>query len=301
MTVYDLGKPQKSTSRMLKVYILDVNDNPPKFRKSLTSVRLSEDTANGTTVFQFNATDEDSDQNNAAIFYSLVTETDDFAVDPLTGVLYVTGLDRERRDYYELTVRATDNANELIALHADAMIRITVLDVNDNAPNFTMPTYMVRAREDLPIGTVIAIVSAKDPDLGSSGDVKYSLRTESDEEMMVAVDRLTGTIRLKKSLNFEERQVHTVTVLATDRGSPALSSEATLTIEVVDVNENLHAPTFDDFVVTCSVQENQPAGTMVIRVRAIDNDPPGDDSRISYTIRGGNGLGYFTVDSEGKF
>ena len=116
-----------------------------------------------------------------------------------------------------------------------------------------------------------------------------------------SIDRVTGTVRLARRLDFEDRSVYNLTVRAKDRGSPSLSSEAYLAVEVVDVNENLYAPRFEDFVTEASVRENAPPGTIVAKVTATDSDPPGDDSRLSYVIRGGTGLGLFSIDNEGQF
>jgi len=115
-----------------------------------------------------------------------------------------------------------------------------------------------------------------------------------------SVDKLTGTVRTALPLDFEERQLHTVVIKARDRGTPALSSETTLEVEVVDVNENRYAPLFGDFVFSAVVPENKPPGTHVTRVKAEDKDPPGDDSRISYSIRGGDGVGLFAIDNQGR-
>lgn len=300
VTVYDLGKPQKSVSRTFSVVVLDVNDNAPKFEKNLVNLRVLENVANETAIYQFNATDLDEGEN-ARVTYSIVYETREFAINPSTGSLYVSSLlDRERQSYYELIVRASDGFNDLLSLHSDALVRISVEDVNDNAPNFSLPLYTVRAREDIPVGTVVAILTATDPDLGDGGKIGYSMSSESDTESLFSIDASTGTVRLVRSLDFEERQVHTLTVRARDKGAPSLSSDTVLTVEVIDVNENAYPPVFDDFVVTCSVAENQPAGTLVKRVKATDADAKGDDSRVGYTIREGDGLGYFTIDNEGK-
>lgn len=300
VTVYDLGKPQKSVSRMFSIVVLDVNDNAPKFEKNLVNLRILENILNGTIIHRFNATDID-EGDNAKVSYSIVYDTREFAVDPQTGALFVASqLDREKQSYYELMVRATDGASDLMSLHSDALVRITIDDVNDNAPNFSLPKYTVRAREDIPVGTVIAILTATDPDLDMGGKIKYSIRGETDTENVFEIDSSTGTVRLHGPLDFEERQVHTLAVIARDMGNPALGSETTLIVEVIDVNENLFPPVFDDFVVSCSVSEDQPAGTFVTQVKATDADPKGDDSRIGYTIREGDGLGYFSIDNEGK-
>ncbi|XP_014488108.1 PREDICTED: fat-like cadherin-related tumor suppressor homolog [Dinoponera quadriceps] len=299
VSVYDLGKPQKSASKMLPVTVLDVNDNAPKFEKSLASFRISETALNGTNVWRANASDADLG-DNARLTYSLVTETDDFRVEPVTGVLSVFGkLDRERQEVYELRIRARDGGNDP-GLYSDALVRVTVDDVNDNPPTFALTSYNVKIREDVPVWTVVAVVDATDPDEGAGGDVEYFLSDAMESEGYFKVDKVSGTVRTTQSLDFEERQVHTLTIVARDRGEPALSSETMVIIEVVDVNENLHAPVFDDFVVSASVFENQPVGTLVATVRAKDADPPGGDSRIGYSIRGGDGVGVFSVDNEGN-
>lgn len=305
VSVYDLGRPQKSSSRFLPITVLDVNDNAPKFEKAVASFRVTENARNGTEIFRANATDADLGEN-ARVRYSLVTDTEDFAVNPVTGVLTVaSGLDRERQEVYELKIRATDGGggkySDVPPLYSEALVRVTIDDENDNAPAFALPSHTVKVREDIPVGSVVAIVSATDPDVGQGGEIRYLLVGGGDGgDGIFSVDRLSGAIRTAEPLDFEERQVHSLTVRAHDRGSPSLSTETNVIVEVVDVNENLHAPVFGDFVVSATVLENQPVGTLVTTVHATDADPRGDDSRVSYSIRGGDGIGLFSIDNEGK-
>lgn len=70
---------------------------------------------------------------------------------------------------------------------------------------------------------------------------------------------------------------------------------------MIDVNENRFEPQFEDFVLTGSLKENQNPGTHVMKVIAKDNDVVGPDSRISYSIIKGDGLGLFAIDNEGNF
>ncbi|XP_023314181.1 fat-like cadherin-related tumor suppressor homolog isoform X1 [Trichogramma pretiosum] len=313
ITVYDLGKPQKSASRMLPVTVLDVNDNPPKFEKALASFRIPENVANGTVIFRANATDPDLG-DNAKIAYTLVTDTADFYIDRSTGVLSVNGkLDRERQDSYELRIRATDRNGgddsksedvdlENSPLYSEALVHVYVDDVNDNAPAFALNSYTVKVREDVPIWSVVAIVEATDPDEGLGGTIVYSFSEDLDNDGggFFEIDPLSGTVRTIQKLDFEDRQVHTLTIRASDKGEPALSSETILIVEIVDVNENVFAPVFSDFVVSATIYENQPVGSLVTQVRAKDADAPGIDSRISYSIRGGDGVGLFGIDDEGN-
>lgn len=306
VTVYDLGKPQKSSSKMLPITVLDENDNPPKFEKSVASFRVAENAINGTIIFRLNTTDADLGEN-AMVSYSMITDTNDFAVDRNTGVLYVNNrLDREKKEIYELRIRATDLAGvtdktqKRLALHSDAIVRVTVDDVNDNAPEFTLKEYTFRVREDVPRGTVVAIVNAIDLDLGLGGEILYSITEDGIDEMLFRIDKYSGTIRTDGFLDYEEQQIHSLTVRAYDRGTPALSSETSVIIEVIDVNENRHAPQFEDFVLTGSIFENKPIDTHVMTITATDDDPIGPDSRITYSLKGGDGLGIFNIDNEGK-
>ncbi|XP_065345647.1 fat-like cadherin-related tumor suppressor homolog isoform X4 [Cloeon dipterum] len=299
VTVYDLGKPQKSASRVLPITILDINDNAPKFSKNVASFKVSENAKNGTRIMTMNATDIDEGEN-ARVVYSLETDTKDFVIHPVSGAITVAGkLDRERQSMYELKIRASDSSKTR-PLSSFALVRVVVDDVNDNAPKFSIDHYAIKVREDIPTETVIAAINAVDPDLGKGGVVTYSFVHGPDTSSSFSIDNATGTLRLTQPLDFEQRQLHSLVIRASDWGTPSLSSEVTVEVEVVDVNENLYPPQFSDFVVSVAVAENQPPGTHVARVLATDKDAPGDDSRISYSIRGGDGVGLFAIDNQGN-
>ena len=107
--------------------------------------------------------------------YELQTDTAGcFALDPESGSLTVSRpLDRETREFYDLTVKAYD-ADPVAPLSSYAVVRVRVVDVNDVAPKFTSAVYTVKAREDLPLGAVVATVTASDPDLYEGGRVRYT-------------------------------------------------------------------------------------------------------------------------------
>lgn len=136
VTAYDLGNPQKSSSKVLPINLLDENDNAPIFEKNLASFRVTENALNGTVILQLNASDADLGENSR-ITYTLETDTTDFRIDPDIGILYISSpLDRERQDLYELQIHATDNGEP--SLFSEALVRINVEDVNDNAPEFSL-------------------------------------------------------------------------------------------------------------------------------------------------------------------
>ncbi|XP_051784464.1 protocadherin Fat 1a isoform X3 [Erpetoichthys calabaricus] len=296
VTVYDLGIPQKSAWRLLDVNILDTNDNKPQFLQDSYLVEISENKDVGSEIIQVEATDKDLGLNGE-VRYSLFAYTDVFSIDSETGLVKVISpLDRETHPVYHLKIVAKDQAQEGPQLLSSVILKVILEDVNDNSPKFIPPNYHVKVREDLPVGTVIMWLDAHDPDIGQSGQVRYSLVDNGDGSF--DVDKLSGAIRIVQNLDFEKRQLYNLTARAKDKGKPvSLSSTCYIVIEVVDVNENLHPPYFSSFVDKGVVKEDAPIGTSVLKIAAFDEDT-GRDGEIRYSIRDGSGLGVFQIDEE---
>ncbi|KAK2891240.1 hypothetical protein Q8A67_013883 [Cirrhinus molitorella] len=296
ITVYDLGLPQKSSSHMLNVNILDVNDNSPEFLQSEYAVDISEDTAMATDIIQLEAKDKDLGVNGV-VRYSFLTKTDKFVIHEETGIVSVTGpLDREANPLFVLKVAAYDAAVNEPKMLSTVLLRINLEDVNDNAPAFIPQQYRIRVREDIPVGSLVLWLETHDPDLGLSGQVRFSLTDGEDGSFQV--DKMTGAVYVSQTLDFETRQVYNLTAKAKDRGKPnPLSSSCFIHVEIVDVNENLYRPSFPFFVDWGAVSEDAPAGTSVMKVTAHDEDS-GRDGEVRYFIRGGLGLGVFTIDED---
>lgn len=300
ITVYDLGLPQKATWQLLDVVVLDANDNPPEFLQESYFVEVSEDKEINSEIIQVEATDKDLGPNGH-VTYSILTDTDKFSIDSATGVVKVTHpLDREVHHVHYLKIEARDQAREESPLSSTVLLKVSLEDVNDNPPKFIPPNYRVKVREDLPEGTIIMWLEAHDPDLGQSGQVRYSLMDHGEGHF--DVDKLSGAIRIVQQLDFEKKQVYNLTVRAKDKGKPvSLSSTCYVEVEVIDVNENLHPPVFSSFVEKGVVKEDVPLGSSVMAVSAHDEDP-GRDGEIRYSIRDGSGVGVFKIDEEtGKY
>lgn len=292
--VSDLGIPSLSASVNISVKVLDENDNAPEFEQPVYTTIISEDVRINTTIAKVSATDKDFGKN-AEVRYAIVSDTNHFSINSQTGLIVTNRpLDREQHPVYTVLVRASDIGENGVSLSSTATVLVELTDVNDIIPEFTPDLYSVRIREDLPVGSVVTVVTAADTDEGKNGEVSYQLVYGKD---FFEIDSETGVIRIIKSLDYEVKQVHNISVRAQDGGIPPLISACLINIEVVDVNENLYPPVFESFYAHGYVNENEPVGTPVMMLKA--EDPDGDG--VSYSIRDGSGLGRFTIDENGKF
>ncbi|XP_062507613.1 protocadherin Fat 3-like [Corticium candelabrum] len=248
------------------VNVLDINDNGPIFRNEPYSFTLSENVTVGTSVFALHATDRD-DGTNANVSYKLTAGNigDVFDVDFQSGqVTVVSSLDREVKNKYRLTVEACDGGD--IQKTAETVVEVTIEDVNDNVPVFTLSHYEQQVDEREQTGFSVLTVSASDADEGMNGNVSYSL----DSTTVFAVDSESGIVTVEGALDHETRPVHNFTVIARDKGTPPLSQFASVTVFVLDHNDN--APNFSQSVYTANVSENLPNGTFVANLLATDRD-----------------------------
>ena len=225
LTAYDLGVPQRLTSQVIGITIIDENDNAPKFDKVAYSFFLPESVANGTNVYQLRA--EDPDQGRfGALTYTLATGTQDFALNSNTGQLSVSRkLDYETNEVYELRVLATDGGG----LTAQTYVMIQVADVNDCSPQFPPNIGVpIKVSEDLPIGSFVSLINAYDED---SDKLRYSIE---GPDSLFLIDEDSGVIRLGRPLDYESTPLYNITVKASDDGMPSLSTTTYILIEVSD-------------------------------------------------------------------
>ena len=74
-----------------------------------------------------------------------------------------------------------------------------------------------------------------------------------------------------------------IQVIATDGGTPALTAETTVTVVVLDVNDN--PPRFNDTLLNLTIPENEPLGSIIGEFVAIDNDQ-GLAARLEFVVLG---------------
>lgn len=203
-----------------------------------------------------------------------------FTVNSMTGVVSTTQvLDREERQNYTLTIQARDYGP--IPLSSSTQLQLVLLDQNDNVPTFTQKSFHASIREGLPAGTEVLQVSAVDPDEGFNGDVSYSLMEDSSQGAF-SIDPLTGVIRTTRSLDRESNAQYTLRTVATDGCFQGpLSSVASVTIQVEDVNDNV--PVCDQNPINAWVSVRTLPNQIVATVTATDGDRS-ENGSIQFTL-----------------
>uniref|UniRef100_A0A8C3NYA8 Cadherin domain-containing protein n=1 Tax=Cyanoderma ruficeps TaxID=181631 RepID=A0A8C3NYA8_9PASS len=284
LTAVDGGDPAKSGTIQVRVNVIDANDNPPVFSKSVYEARVVENLPVGSMVLQVRATDADGG-TNGQVSYSFGNVPDDvpllFAIDSESGEVRTAGpLDFEEKNKYVFGLEATDGGG--LTDHCEVQIDIT--DENDNVPEITILSLSSPVPEDAPVGTVVAVLNVNDPDSGENGQVSCELSGEGPLSI-VASSGGSYKVVTASALDREQASEHRVTVVARDRGRPALRSSAELVVEVSDVNDN--APVFEEAAYSAYVAENNAAGALVVRVQARDADA-GANGRVSYWLAGGS-------------
>ncbi|EDW39521.1 GL11897 [Drosophila persimilis] len=295
----NIGSRTQSSAKV-KINVQDMNDNDPIFEEMNTIISINENNLAGSFVAKLTAKDKDSGENSY-ISYSIANlNTVPFEIDHFSGVVRTTSLidfETMKRNY-ELIIRASDWGLPY-RRQTEIKLSIVVKDINDNRPQFERE-YIFKVREDLPRGTVVAVIEAIDKDIGPNADILFSLKEDTTDEKLFKIDKHTGAIRTQGYLDYENRQVHHLTVSAIDGGFPSLTSDMPILIEIIDVNENRFAPEFDDFVYEGKIKENSPKGTFVLNITARDVDTIDLNSKITYSITGGDGLGIFSVNHQGS-
>ncbi|NXD59862.1 PCDGH protein, partial [Corvus moneduloides] len=284
LTAVDAGDPVRSGTIKIRINVTDANDNPPVFAQDQYRARLREDAPLGSRVLNVSASDADTG-NNARITYGFgkmpAKVLRRFMVDTESGMITLKEvLDFEDTRGYTLLVEARDGGG----LVAQCKVVVEVLDVNDNAPEITVLSLSSPVPEDAPVGTVVALLNVNDPDSGENGQVSCELPGEAPLSI-VASSGGSYKVVTASALDREEASEHRVTVVARDRGRPALWSSRELVLEVSDVNDN--APVFEEAAYSAYVAENNAAGALVVRVQARDADA-GANGRVSYWLAGGS-------------
>ena len=302
---------QQSDQAFLLVNVIDENEFAPEFGGPF-NFQIEEERASGVLVGSVHATDRDGSSPNNEILYSTTHNSfqNYFTLDSSTGEIRTAAiLNREElTDVFpvpssslSVTIFARDGGSP--AKQDTTTITITLVDINDNTPEFADTEYTTSLLENQP-SQIILTLSASDLDLGSNGDIDYSFtviplsgsslfRIESNE------------ISTTGGLDCELEASYSFTIVATDRGNPPLNASVAGTLNLLDQNDN--NPIFTENVYTFVVSESSPTESIVGQVVATDADK-GTNGEVVYSIINqddlevqaestGDGVTFFEIDA----
>ncbi|KAF3825285.1 hypothetical protein GH733_005919 [Mirounga leonina] len=310
LRVRDGGDPPRSSQAILRVLITDVNDNSPRFEKSVYEADLAENSAPGTPILQLRAADLDVGVNGQIEYvFGAATESVRrlLRLDETSGWLSVLHrIDREEVNQLRFTVMARDRGQPPKTDKATVVLNIK--DENDNVPSIEIRKIgriplkdgVANVAEDVLVDTPIALVQVSDRDQGENGvvtctvvgDVPFQLKPASDTEG--DQNKKKYFLHTSAPLDYETTREFNVVIVAVDSGSPSLSSNNSLVVKVGDTNDN--PPVFGQSVVEVYFPENNIPGERVATVLATDADS-GKNAEIAYSLDS-SVMGIFAIDPD---
>ncbi|XP_027133931.1 protocadherin alpha-3 isoform X26 [Larimichthys crocea] len=277
----DKGTVPLSTDKTVIIKVMDLNDNPPEIEVTSFSKSVPEDSRIGTTVVLIGVNDLDSGPNGKVNCF--IREDVPFTISPslqdnMYAIVTKSRLDRENESFYELTIVAKDTGE--LPLSSEKKITVVVSDVNDNRPQFFLSPYTFYITENNDIVSPVFSVKASDLDDSDNAHISYHILRESSGDntgLFLNINSENGDISALKSFDFETLKTFQFQVVATDSGTPSLSSNVTVNVFILDQNDN--APVILYPVSSNGSAEgveeiprNVNAGHLVTKVRAYDAD-----------------------------
>ena len=289
------SNPQMVGFTTVLVHVTGVNEYYPKFIQPVFHMDVSESADVGTSVGLVQATDQDAGEDGK-VYYLFVGSSNDrgFSIGSETGIIRVSRrLDRETQNRVVLTVM-TKNGGGIRGNDTDeAQVIVSIQDGND-PPEFLQSAYDATVSEGAAHGTRVLTVRAVDKDIKpQNNQFSYSI-IGGNIGQAFKVDPQTGDIETAKQLDRETIPAYDLTIGAIDTGSPPQTGTAAVHIELLDINDN--GPIFDSSEVLGYVNENEPAGTVVMTLSATDPDLPPNGAPFTYKLVGGRQSDMVTLD-----
>ncbi|KAJ8795012.1 hypothetical protein J1605_018599 [Eschrichtius robustus] len=284
-----VGHNQKTGIATVNITLLDINDNHPSWKDAPYYINLVEMTPPDSDVTTVVAIDPDLGENGTLV-YSIQPPNKFYRLNSSTGKIRTTHvmLDRENPDPHEaelmrrIIVSVTDCGTPPLRATSSATVFVNLLDLNDNDPTFQNLPFVAEVLEGTPAGVSVYQVVAIDLDEGLNGLVSYRMHVGMPR-MDFLINSSSGMVVTTAELDRERIAEYQLRVVASDAGTPTKSSTSTLTIRVLDVNDE--TPTFFPATYNVSVSEDVPREFRVVWLNCTDNDV-GLNAELSYFITG---------------
>uniref|UniRef100_A0A3Q2WLG8 Protocadherin 2 alpha a 15 n=1 Tax=Haplochromis burtoni TaxID=8153 RepID=A0A3Q2WLG8_HAPBU len=257
------------------VEVVDVNDHSPIFPEKEKRLEIFESTIPGAR-FQLQPA-RDPDGSQFSVHQYKLSHSDHFRLElkdrddgKMPFLVLQKQLDREAAREHKLLLTAIDGGRP--PKSGTTQILIEVLDVNDNAPVFTQDVYSAMLNENASPGTLVIRVNATDLDEGANGKIVYSFGKEVEIKLqkLFYIDSSTGEIKVTGEIDYEENERYEIDIRASDEGTIPLSTDKSVIIKVIDLNDN--PPEIEVTSFSNEVPEDSKPGRTVALISVNDND-----------------------------
>ena len=287
----DKGPTPRVGTAGLVITLLDINDNSPTFEDSIYILSVLENVTLSSHIGVVTAVDPDSTENGTVSYSVAPGAAVPFDFIAGTSILFTTGtLDREDTPLYSFMLRASDLGTP--ARHTDVVISIIVRDVNDNSPQFLNSDLSVNVFENVSLGAQVFLVDIIDADIDLNRKIVFFL---SGDEGMFGIGRDSGSVFTISELDREETDSYQLIITARDGGDPSLTSDYTLLVNVMDINDN--PPTFPTSY-ELFVSESHPLSSPVATLSAPDRDLA-MNAAVTYSLYNASTTVPFSLSSTG--
>ncbi|XP_031221326.1 protocadherin beta-16-like isoform X2 [Mastomys coucha] len=279
LTALDGGSPPRSGTAHVLIEVVDSNDNAPEFQQPTYRVQIPENSPAGSLVLTVSANDLDSG-DNGKVLYALSRPSEDISktleVNPVTGEIQLRKeVDFETIPSYEVDIKATDGGG----LSGKCTLLLQVVDVNDNAPEVMISALTSPVVENSP-ETVLAVFRINDRDSGENGKMVCYIQENLPFLLKPSLDNFY-ILMTEGALDRESRAEYNITITVSDLGTPRLTTQHTITVQVSDINDN--APAFTQTSYTMFVHENNSPALHIGTISATDLDS-GSNAHITYSL-----------------
>ena len=294
ISAIDNGTPTLRTLRDYSITLEDINDNAPIFADPSYSNQLLENLPPGQSIFTIAVTDADIGSNGQVSFSFTLTNnqgpSNPFQINSATGAIEnIESLDYEVQPFYLFDITVRDGGSP--SLSSTTSGNLTLIDVNDNAPQFSQNIFRLSVSETFNPGDIVMTFIATDADKGENAQVEYFVLSnpnfvflEESVETIFQIDMISGALSTLNLFDFEISPQVNVSIFANDRGLPQMTGTTTLLIDIMNIDEE--PPIFQAMTCDTTVSEDISIGTVVTSCTATDPDTmaTGNQLPVTYSL-----------------
>ena len=261
------------------------NPNPPIFVAPFYEFILYENAPVGQLMGRVNAQNKFGENQNNSIIYSLSAEAEQmpFEIEPTNGTIYTksTIYKNYKRYGYEFYAVATSTLNTRD--NSSVKVKVKILDINDQVPEFSQAVYHVNISEETTVGLPLLTLSINSVNKEAHSHLEYSIESGNENNVFALVRQGGSKAFLatqRSNLNYKRKPKYELLVKVMDQDG--LYSTAIIHVSITPAD--LYTPRFTQSVYKFQVYENAPVDSLVGAIQAQIPAGTADGAKLTYKI-----------------